>query len=44
MDKETLYNMVKEIVSSSIKDINIVLIDNVLDIFEDIVKGEETLI
>lgn len=44
MDKETLYNMVKETLSNSIKDINIVLIDNVLDVFEDIVKWEETLI
>ncbi len=44
MDKETLYNMVKDALSAAIKNINIVLIDNVLDIFEDIVKWEETLI
>lgn len=44
MDKETLYNIVKESLWNNIKLINIVLIDNVVDIFEDIVKWEETLI
>nr|MDD3719715.1 sigma factor-like helix-turn-helix DNA-binding protein [Candidatus Gracilibacteria bacterium] len=44
MDRETLYSMVNETLSKNVKGINIVLIDNVLDVFEDIVKGEETLI
>lgn len=44
MDRETLYNMIKETLSNNIKNINIVLIDNVLDVFEDIVKWEETLV
>ena len=44
MDKETLYNTVKDSLAANIKWINIVLIDNVVDIFEDIVKWEETLI
>ena len=44
MDKETLYNMIKDSLSSSIKWLNIVLIDNVVDIFEDIVKWEDSLI
>lgn len=44
MDRESLYNMVNETLSNNVKWINIVLIDNVLDVFEDIVKWEETLI
>ncbi|MFA5917289.1 MAG: sigma factor-like helix-turn-helix DNA-binding protein [Candidatus Gracilibacteria bacterium] len=44
MNKETLYGMIKDTLSSSIKGLNIVLIDNVVDIFEDIVKGEDSLI
>lgn len=44
MDKENLYNIVKDSLSNNIKQLNIVLIDNVVDIFEDIVKWEDSLI
>lgn len=44
MDKETLYSIAKENLQSSIKWLNIVLIDNVADIYEDIVKWEEALV
>ncbi len=44
MNKETLYGMIKDTLSNSIKWLNIVLIDNVVDIFEDLVKWEDSLI
>ncbi len=44
IEKETLYNNVKESLQWSIKWLNIVLIDNIADVYEDIVKWEESLI
>lgn len=44
MEKTDLYSTVLENIKSELGNLNTVFIDSVLDIFEDIVKGEETLI
>jgi len=44
MEKEVIYNMVKDTLISNIKWLNIVLIDSVVDIFEDMVKWEDSLV
>ena len=44
MNKDSLYWIVKDNLISTIKWINIVLIDNVVDIYDDIVRWEDVLI
>ncbi len=44
MEKKDLYNMVIETVKADLGNLTVPFVDSVLDIFEDIVKGEETLI
>lgn len=44
MDKDVLYTEVIKAFDSKIKNINTILVDSVLDLFEDIIKGEERFI
>ncbi len=44
MKKENLYELIIKNLRTNIKNLNIVLIDSVLSIFEDVVKWEENLV
>lgn len=44
MNKYTLYDMIKNNIGKNIGDLDNVFIDSILDVFEDLVKWEDTLI
>jgi len=44
MERTELYEMILDANKTELGDLGVIFIDSVLDIFEDIVKGEETLI